>query len=278
MVAEIGINHNGYIQDAIDMIHTAHAVGFDYVKFQKRNPELAIPKAQWDKPKKVPWRKKETTYLQYKKDIEFSREDYDNIDNLCKKLGIKWFASVWDLDSVNFMTQYDLPLIKVPSAKLTDHKLIQACTDNFGDVMVSTGMSTQDEIDEMVLQFHPKILMHTNANYPTPFEEINLGYLDAMMETNVREYFYEELGYSNHCPDEAALYMAAIYNIQWMEVHVTMNKYYWGSDQASSFKLKNMDKIIERIRLIHEGKQFDGWENRKLYPGEEIKREILRGI
>ena len=278
LVAEIGINHNGDIVNALTMIELAKAAGFDYVKFQKRTPEICVPEYQKNKKKKVPWYDQPITYLQYKEEIEFNYE-YNAIATHCKNFKIKWFASVWDIDSAEFMWKYDLDLIKVPSALMTNHKLIQRCKNLFPKVMVSTGMSTQEEINSMITYTQPDILMHTNACYPTKFEDINLGYLYQLQY--FKNFIYPvSVGYSNHCLNELALYMAAMMNIvKWIEVHVTLDSNAWGSDQESSFELKKMKPIIDNIRLLEQNRDIyrKGCEKRKLYPGEEIKRKSLRG-
>jgi len=278
MVAEIGINHNGDLIQALNMIFLAKEAGFDYVKLQKRNPDICVPAYQKNVEKIVPWHDRPITYLQYKKEIEFN-EEYIVINQYCKDAGIKWFVSVWDLNSVQFMWKYGLDLIKVPSALMTDHQLIQRCKDLYPKVMVSTGMSTQEEVDSMVECTHPNILMHTNACYPTAFEDINLGYLYQL------QYFNNssnpiDVGYSNHCPNDVSLYMAAMMNVvKWIEVHVTLDRNAWGSDQKSSFQLKDMGPIIDNIRLLEQNRDVfrKGCEDRKLYVGEEIKRKSLRG-
>ena len=279
LVAELGINANGDLVKVLEMIDASKKAGFDYVKFQKRNPDMCIPEHQKNKEKKVPWRDKPGTYLQYKKDIELN-EEYGTIDQYCKNVGIPWFASVWDLDSAQFMRQFDLDLIKIPSALMTDHILIKRCKDLFPKVMVSTGMSTQSEIENMVDYTRPDILMHTNACYPTKFENINLGYMYQL------QYFKTfinplDVGYSNHCPNELALYMAAMMNVvKWIEVHVTLNSSAWGSDQKSSFELRKMGLIIDNIRLLKQSNNNilnKGNRVRELYDGEIIKRKSLRG-
>lgn len=281
LIAEIGINHNGALDSALSMIRRAKEVGFDYVKFQKRNPDVCVPENQKKKKKSVPWEEKPITYLQYKKDIELSEENYIRIDNYCHDIGIKWFASVWDLDSVDFMIKFGGDLVKIPSAHLTNHELILKCKEHFKTVMVSTGMSTQVEIDEMYKATKPKILMHTNACYPTELTDVNLGYMGKLF--SLSRYMKKDqlhIGYSNHCMSPLALYYAADYHIRWMETHVTMDNKSWGSDQAASFELKTMGPIIKNIRDIEKYGDImnEGYGNRPIYPGEKVKRKSLRGV
>ena len=148
IIAEIGINHQGDINIAKRLIDIAAAAGCDAVKFQKRNPDVCVPEAQKNKPRS--WQGVDMTYLEYKYKVEFGKKEYDEIDRYCKQQGIAWSASPWDMDSVEFLQQYNLTFIKLPSASLTDDDLLTACVERFPKVIFSTGMSTEEEIDHAV--------------------------------------------------------------------------------------------------------------------------------
>ena len=278
-IAEIGINSNGSLQSAVDIIKLAKKVGFDYVKFQKRDPNICVPENQKDEPKQVPWSNLPITYLQYKNAMEFEIEEYEYLDVICESLDMPWFVSVWDINSADDMLQFHMPFVKIPSAKLTDDNLLFFCRENYDNIVLSTGMSTQDEIDNAVFEYQPDILFHTNSNYPTPLEEINLSYIWYMNVVYGKTYSY---GYSNHCPDITAIYSAAIYPyLEFIEMHVTDDPTKWGSDQASSFDLVhgNLREHISIIKKMRENHTdiYRGDKPRELYPGEDIKKKSLRG-
>jgi N-acetylneuraminate synthase len=163
IVAEIGINHNGNITQAKQMIDVASVAGCDYVKFQKRTPEIAVPESQKNIPKETPWGS--MSYLEYKKKIEFGKEEYDILAEYCKSR-INMFASVWDIPSCDFMTQYS-SIGKIPSALITDLKLCKYARGKFEILMISTGMSTEKEIETCITTCNPNIVFHTNSSYPS---------------------------------------------------------------------------------------------------------------
>jgi len=166
IIAEIGINHNGSLDTAKQLIDVAAVAGCDAVKFQKRNPDVCVPDHQKGVMRNTPWG--EMTYLDYKKKIEFEKEEYDIIDQYCKDRGIAWSASPWDLDSIEFLMRYDIPFIKLPSAMLTNVELLKACTGRNTWVIISTGMSTQEEIDAAyeILKWEKLSILHCNSSYP----------------------------------------------------------------------------------------------------------------
>ena len=137
VIAEIGINHNGCVDHAKDLINVAKVSGCDYVKFQKRNPDVCVPEEQKNKPKETPWGK--MTYIEYKHKIEFGKKEFDEIDKYCKLIGIDWFASVWDIDSVDFMSEYT-NIGKIPSALITSDELLKYSREKFDTLLISTGM------------------------------------------------------------------------------------------------------------------------------------------
>lgn len=275
LIAEVGINHNGSLQNALNMISLAKEVGFDRVKFQKRTPDLCVPEDKKNKEKRVPWKDEPITYLQYKKDIEFNYE-YKTINTHCNDIGIQWFVSVWDIDAAKYMLRFNNDFVKIPSAMLTNTKLLQFCRDNFQTIMLSTGMSTQKEIDQAVDIGKPDILMHTNSVYPTPIENTNLGYLQYLKDL----FPSLSIGYSNHCADPSALFAAAVlYPIEWVEVHVTLDVTRWGSDQKSSFEFSKLQDIVQYVKVLSDNKRIwkEGNAPRILYKNEDVKQKSLRG-
>ena len=178
IIAEIGINHNGSIDTAKRLIDIAALSGCDAVKFQKRNPDVCVPEHQKNIPRDTPWGT--MSYLDYKYRMEFGKEEYDIIDEYCKTKDIAWSASPWDMDSLAFLEQYDIPFIKMPSAMLTHEELMRGCARTGKKVIFSTGMSTIEEIDKAVEWVREEdcefALLHCNSTYPTPFKDINLNY------------------------------------------------------------------------------------------------------
>ena len=187
IIAEIGINHNGDLSIAKKLIDIAKVAGCDVVKFQKRNPDVCVPEHQKSVMRDTPWGR--MTYLEYKYKVEFGKKEYDEIDEYCKNVGIKWTASPWDLDSLDFLNQYDsLPFIKIPSALLTDLELIKKTTETGGKIIISTGMSTLDEVDAAVNTIKGTnanasfAVLHCNSTYPAPNNELNLNCIRTLQD------------------------------------------------------------------------------------------------
>ena len=174
-IAEIGINHNGDIGITKKLIDASFATSWDCVKFQKRNPDVCVPDHQKDVMRDTPWGR--MTYLEYKHKVEFGKEEYDYINDYCKEKPIDWTVSVWDIDSVNFISDYDVPFIKIPSAMLTNDELIEATIGTKKQIILSTGMSTIEEINHAVdvLGKSDFTLLHCNSTYPAPEEDLNLN-------------------------------------------------------------------------------------------------------
>lgn len=272
IVAEIGINHNGDIDKAKKLIQQAAFAGCDYVKFQKRNPDICVPEHMKDKPKKVPWRKEEITYLQYKKDIEFDHDEYFELFKFAKKQKIGLFASVWDLDSAEFMRSFT-DVVKIPSALLTDLELIKYCKKYFSKRIISTGMSTQTEINKALKYLDPTVVMHTNSVYPTPVEDLNLGYINFLLKLSKKQGF--SVGFSSHYINIVPCFAAIGMGVKLIEVHFCENKKDWGSDQSSSIEFDMLIDLVHGIKEIELG-LAKGFEPRTIYPGEEKKRKSLR--
>lgn len=283
-IAEIGINHNGDVEIAKRLIDVAAIAGCDYVKFQKRNPDVCVPEEQKTKKKVTPWG--EMTYLEYKKRIEFGKEEFDEIDRYCKEKGIGWFASVWDKDSVDFMKQYttdfetsfkdqeNAVVMKIPSALITDLELVKYANDNSDFLIISTGMSNEVEIDRVISAVSPDVIMHTNSTYPTPVEELNLDYL-RWLKQQYRYLANWELGYSGHEFGLITTIAATLLGATWVERHITLDRSMWGSDQMASVEPQGLIKLVKSIRDVEKAR--GGYGPRKVMGGELAKRKSLRG-
>ena len=177
VIAEIGINHNGCINTAKRLIDISAAAGCDAVKFQKRNPDVCVPEHQKNIKRATPWG--EMTYLEYKYKVEFGQEEYDEIDDYCKQQKISWSASPWDLDSLKFLQQYDIPFIKIPSAMITNINLVAEAAKIGKKLIISTGMSSEQEVDDCVAltrRYNKNLaVLHCNSTYPAPIDELNLS-------------------------------------------------------------------------------------------------------
>ena len=271
-IAEIGINHNGDMKLVKEMIDMAIICKVDVVKFQKRNPDKAVPEKQKNVEKIVPWRKEKTTYLQYKHDIELSKEDYDEIDRYCKSHDIKWTASVWDLDSLEFICHYNVPFIKIPSAMITDIELLKACKASGKKIYMSTGMSTEEEVNKAVevLGNSLDVLFHCNSSYPAKDKELNLSYL-TMMKIN---YPNVRIGYSGHEEGISACVVAKVMGAEVFERHITLSRSMWGTDQAASIVF---DQLYKLRRDLDKVQDWIGLPIKKVTESEIPIRKKLRG-
>jgi len=272
VIAEIGINHNGDIEIAKQLIMVAKAAGCDYVKFQKRNPDVCVPEDQKSKMRQTPWG--EITYLEYKWKTEFGEKEYDEIDRFCKQLNIGWFASVWDMDSVDFMTRYKTDLgvvMKIPSALITDINLCQYARQKSDYLMISTGMSDECQIDECVLSCQPDVIMHTNSTYPCPVEELNLNYISWLK----RKWADKEIGYSGHEYGLVTTFATVPMGVTWIERHITLDRTMWGSDHSASIEPSGLFKLVKGIRDIEAGLNIP-IKARELFGGELAKMKTLR--
>lgn len=267
IVAEIGINHNGSIENTFKLIDLASVCGFDYIKFQKRDPELCVPADEKNKLKATPWG--EMTYIDYKHKIEFNIDDYEAINNYCHKKNIKWFASVWDINSAQFMRGFS-DIVKIPSALITDIGLLKYCRKAFRFLIISTGMSSESEIETAIKVSNPDVILHSNSSYPTSTEDINLSYIKFLLD----KWPGKEIGYSGHEEGINATIAAGILNIQWIERHVTLDKKMWGSDQAASIDPVEMFQLVNGIRSME--KAIGKYGPRILCDAERMKKKSLR--
>ena len=272
IIAEIGINHNGDMQIAKKLIDAANACLWNCVKFQKREPEIAVPEAQKNVIRDTPWG--EMTYLEYKKKIEFGKKEYDYIDKYCREKPIAWTASPWDIPSLEFLLEYDLPFIKIASASNANRDLLKLACESKKPLLVSTGMSSLEEVDETV-NFLEKyssgnyILMHTNSAYPTPASELNLR-----MITTLKKRYNCLVGYSGHEMDLEPTVVAVSLGAKVIERHITLDHNMWGTDQAASLSVTAMAMLQGRMKeiLLMLG---DGEKN--ITESEKEVRKKLRG-
>jgi len=245
VIAEIGINHNGDLEVAKRLIDAAVSAGCDAVKFQKRTPELCVPPEQRNVMRETPWGL--MTYLEYRHRVEFGHEEYAAIDEYCKDRGIAWFASCWDLPSVDFIEQFNPVCYKVASASLTDRPLLERLNQTGRPIIMSTGMSTMEEIREAVLLLRQDrlLLAHATSTYPCSPEELNL----RMIETLRRE-FDCPIGYSGHEVGLQTTLAAVALGARFVERHITLDRAMWGSDQAASVEPQGFARLVRDIRVI----------------------------
>ncbi len=271
IVAEIGINHNGSIDIAKKMIDGAVFAGCDAVKFQKRTPELCVPKDQWNIERDTPWGR--MTYIDYRHKIEFSKEQYYIIDSYCREKGIDWFASCWDEESVDFIEQFDPPLYKAASASLTDINLLVKMQSTKKPLIISTGMSTLEEITEAVsmLEQGKLLIAHSTSAYPCPPNELNLKMINTLKEL----FPGIPIGYSGHETGLAPTWAAVAMGASFIERHITLDRAMWGTDQAASVEIMGLYRLVSNIRDIE--KSF-GDGIKKVYISELTSRKKLRKV
>ncbi|BAJ62681.1 N-acetylneuraminate synthase family protein [Anaerolinea thermophila] len=268
IAAEIGINHNGDLDIAKRMILEAKRAGVDSVKFQKRTPEICVPRDQWDIMRETPWGY--ISYIEYRRKMEFGLEEYKEIDRYCKEVGIDWFASVWDEPSVDFLEQFDPIAYKVPSAALTDHGLLSKLRETGRPVILSTGMSTMEQIRAAVslLDMDKLVITHATSTYPCDPEELNLRVIEKL-----RAEFPCPIGYSGHevglIPSVVAVALGACL----VERHITLDRAMWGSDQAASVEPQGFERLVKYIRVT-EVALGDGVK--RVYPSELSSLKKLR--
>jgi len=271
LIAEIGINHNADMQIAKKLIDATFACQWDCVKFQKRVPEIATPEAQKNIMRDTPWGK--MTYLDYKKKMELGKQEFDYIDKYCKEKPIEWTSSVWDLPSLEFILQYDVPFIKIPSAKLTEKELLTAAAKSGKPVILSVGMSTLEEVDEAVEILKSNntnfLLLHCNSVYPASNEELNLNCIKTL-----RDRYNCPVGYSGHEYDLEPSVFATVLGAKVIERHITLDHKLWGTDQAASLEVNAMDLLRKRLKdvdiVLGDGKKIVTEKEKKV-------REKLRG-
>lgn len=246
IIAEIGINHNGDLSIAKKLIEEAALAGCDAVKFQKRTPEICTPKDEWDKIRDTPWGR--MRYIDYRYKVEFGIQEYAEIDRYAEEKGIVWFASCWDQESVDFLEQFDPMLYKAASASLTDFDLLMRKRQTGKPLIISTGMSTQHQINDAVEALGQEALLiaHSTSSYPCPAEELNL----KMIHTLQKKFVGVPIGYSGHETGLATTYAAVALGAAFVERHYTLDRAMWGSDQAASVEVEGMRRMVRDIRDI----------------------------
>jgi len=244
IVGEIGINHNGILEIAKNLMLAAKKAGIDAVKFQKRTPEICVPLEQQSQMRDTPWGY--ISYLDYRYKVEFDEVAYVEIDRYAKELGLSWFASSWDIPSLEFVERFDPPVHKIPSALLTDKSLLRAYRATGKPIILSTGMSSMEQIKEAVdlLGEDDLIICHTTSSYPCPPEELNL----RMIQT-LREKFQCPIGYSGHEVGLVPTVVAASMGACLVERHITLDRAMWGSDQSASVEPQGLASLVKYIRV-----------------------------
>jgi N-acetylneuraminate synthase len=270
VIGEIGINHNGDLDVAKELIGIAASAGCDAVKFQKRTPEICVPQDQRDRERETPWGV--MTYMAYRKRVEFGKDEYTEIAAHCADNGLDWFVSPWDVPSVDFTEQFDPVCYKIASACLTDTELLQRVRDTGRSVILSTGMSTIDQIRAAVATLGTEhlILTHCTSTYPCPADEINLSAMATL-----RAEFGCPVGYSGHESGLQISIAAAALGACVIERHITLDRAMWGSDQAASLEPNGLMRLVRDIRVVEDA-VGDGVK--RVYDSELPLIERLRRI
>ena len=260
VVAEIGINHNGDLDIARKLIDVAAMAGCQAVKFQKRTVDVVYSAEELARPRESPFG---TTNGDLKYGLEFGEKEYREIDTYCREKGIAWFASCWDEASVDFMDQFDIPCYKVASASLTDDNLLRHTRSKKRPIMISTGMSTLEQIDHAVEVLGKKdlILMHTCSTYPAEYAELNLRVI-----TTLQERYQVPVGYSGHETGLSTSISTIALGACVVERHITLDRAMWGSDQAASVESQGFIRLVRDIRLV------------EMALGDGVKRVIDREV
>jgi sialic acid synthase SpsE len=270
IIAEIGINHNGDIAIAKQLMDVAVETGCDAVKFQKRTPEICVPEEQKSIPRETPWGT--MTYFEYKKRIEFEQPEFEQIDAYAKKIGIDWFASPWDVPSVDFLESFNVPCQKIASACLTDSELLTAINKTKTTTILSTGMSSIEEIDKAVslLNNVPLAIAQATSTYPAEASELNLRALQTFAEK-----YKVPVGYSGHERGLQVTIAAVALGATFIERHITLDRSMWGTDHSASLEPEGLKKLVRDIRII-ELALGDG--KKKVYDSEIPIRAKLRRV
>ena len=271
VTAEIGLNHNGDIATCPQLIDEAVEPGADAVKSHKRTPTVCTPRDQWDVERDTPWGR--MTYIDYRHRIEFGVDEYRVIDQYSRDKGIQWFASPWDVASVEFLNDFDVPAHKIASACLTDDDLLRAVRAYGRTVILSTGMSTSAQIRHAVevLGSNNVILCHATSTYPAANDELNL----RMIETLATEFPNVPIGYSGHERGLQTTVAAAALGASFLERHITLDRTMWGSDQAASLEPAGLSRLVRDVRVVEEA-LGDGVK--RVYEGEYAAMRKLRRV
>ena len=269
IIAEIGINHNGSLNMAKKLIDGAVFAGCDAVKFQKRTPELCTPIDQWNIERDTPWGR--MTYIDYRRRIEFGLNEYTEIDNYCKQKDIHWFASTWDECAVEFMEQFNPVVYKMASATITDSDLLIKIKSTRKPVILSTGMSSMEQIEKAIslLDINNLLLAQSTSSYPCKLNELNLMVIRSFAD----KYRNIPIGYSGHETGLAPTYAAVAIGASFIERHMTLDRALWGTDQAASVEITGMFRLVKDITDIEKA-LGDG--NKIVYDSEKSAQKKLR--
>lgn len=270
IVGEIGINHNGDIEIAKQLIKVAKEAGMDAVKFQKRTPEVCVPPEQQSKMRETPWGY--ISYLDYRKKVEFGVEEYREVDRYCKEIGLDWFASVWDEDAVDFLEPFAPICYKVASASLTDHSLLKKIRATGRPIVLSTGMSTMEQIRSSIalIGLENLVITHTTSAYPCAPEELNLRMIQSL-----KDEFPIPVGYSGHEVGLVPSALAVALGACLVERHITLDRAMWGGDQSASVEPVGISKLVKYIRVTE---QSLGDGVKKVYESEMPSLSKLRRV
>jgi N-acetylneuraminate synthase len=269
VIAEIGINHNGDLDLCQKLIIAAATAGAEVVKFQKRTVDVVYTAEELARPRESTFG---TTNGDLKRGLEFNKAAYEVINDMCASVGVAWTASCWDQSSVDFVEQFSPPFYKIASASLTDDNLLERHRETGRPIVLSTGMSSLEEIDHAVeiLDGSQLVLLQCTSTYPSAPEELNLRAIATL-----RERYGVPVGYSAHDAHLATSIAAVAFDACIVERHVTLDRGLWGSDQASSIEPDELTKLIDDIRLVEKG-LGDG--TKRVYPSEVAVREKLRRV
>ncbi len=250
-IAEIGINHNGDIGKALELIDMAKAAGADVVKFQKRSPEHCVPYEQRHVKRDTPWGV--IDYIDYKHMIEFGEKEYSTIDSHCKSIGIKWTASVWDIESVDFLMNYNVPFIKIPSALVNNRALLEAVANTKKDIVISTGMNGEEEIINALetlircgVAEENLTIMSCCSAYPAPLDELNISTVKYFKSS----FPQAKVGFSSHSLETLPTLISKAFGATVFEHHITTCRKSWGSDQGFSLESEELKKLIKRLHEV----------------------------
>jgi N-acetylneuraminate synthase len=271
LIAEIGINHNGNLQIAKKLIDATFACSWDCAKFQKRSPDKCVPEEQKRIIKQTPWGG--MTYLEYKHRMEFGEKEFDLIDEYCKAKPLDWTMSIWDIDSLDFATQYNVPFLKIPSSHITNKELLKKASLTSIPIVASTGMSSIEEIDSAVnvLEKYASqyVILHCTSSYPAKLKELNL-----LTIPKLKERYKCVVGYSGHEYGLDSTTIAVSLGAMVIERHITLDHSMWGTDQCSSIEIQGMDKLYKQVHSV-EAVLGDGIK--KVYKSEKNIVKKLRG-
>jgi N-acetylneuraminate synthase len=268
VVAEIGINHNGDLDIAKRLISVAVAAGCQAVKFQKRTVDVVYSPEELARPRESPFGE---TNGDLKRALEFGEEQYHAIVRYCQEVNILWFASCWDEASVDFIDQFDPPAYKIASASLTDDNLLRHTRAKGKPIILSTGMSTLEQVDHAVeiLGKESLVILHTCSTYPAPYNELNLRVIASFCDR-----YHVPVGYSGHETGLPSTIAAVALGAKMVERHITLDRAMWGTDQAASLEPNGITRLVRDIRLVETAM---GEPVKKVIPSEiSIMRKLRR--